>query len=67
MDDATLSELGYSADTIATARSYSDGLVKAAKALGAEPAEIMGLWNVPGYPELTNCQLMQVWRERHAS
>lgn len=66
MDDTTLLQLGYSADTISTARSYSEGLVKAAKALGAQPSDMMGLWDAPGYPELTSAQLMQVWAARHS-
>lgn len=67
MDDQTLLKQGYSMATIATARAHSDGLVRAAKALGAEPADVIGLWNVPGCPELTCNQLMQVWSSRHAS
>jgi hypothetical protein len=31
---------------------------EAVKILGATPADIAGLWNAPGYPELTTGQLM---------
>jgi hypothetical protein len=30
--------------------------------LNAAPADLPGLWNVPGYPELTTGQLISVWR-----
>lgn len=33
-----------------------------ARDLGATPADIPGLWNLPGYPELTTGQLIDVWR-----
>ena len=56
-----------SPENVATARLIADGLAVAARALGASPSDIMGLWNVPGYPELTSNQLMQIWSERHAS
>jgi len=36
-----------------------------AEKLGATPADIPGLWNLTGYPELTTGQLVQVWRERN--
>lgn len=32
----------------------------AAKIVGATPADIPGLWNAPGYPELTTGQLLQI-------
>ncbi|EQA97255.1 hypothetical protein L286_23300 [Sphingobium sp. HDIP04] len=32
----------------------------AARQLGATPADIPGLWNVPGLPELTTGQLLQI-------
>lgn len=32
--------------------------------LGATPSDIPGLWNAPGYPELTTGQLEQILRER---
>lgn len=32
----------------------------AAAAVNAKPAEIPGLWAVPGYPELTTNQLLQI-------
>lgn len=31
--------------------------------IGAQPADMPGLWNVPGYPEITTGQLMQVLRD----
>lgn len=33
-------------------------LEQAAAKLGATPADIPGLWNAPGYPELTSWQLL---------
>lgn len=33
---------------------------QAAKALNATPSDIAGLWNAPGYPELTTNQLVQI-------
>lgn len=33
-----------------------------ARQLGATPADIPGLWNAPGYPELTTAQLISAWR-----
>ncbi len=33
-----------------------------ARDLNAAPADLPGLWNVPGYPELTTGQLVSVWR-----
>jgi hypothetical protein len=38
-------------------------IAKIAETLGATPADIPGLWNLAGYPELTNGQLLQLWRE----
>ena len=32
----------------------------AAGRLGATPADVPGLWNLPGYPELTTGQLLEV-------
>ena len=32
--------------------------------LRATRADIPGLWNVPGYPELTTNQLMTVWKDQ---
>ena len=32
----------------------------AAEKLGARPASIPGLWNVPGHPELTTAQLIDL-------
>lgn len=31
--------------------------------IGATPADIPGLWNAPGYPELTTAQMVQVARQ----
>jgi hypothetical protein len=31
-----------------------------ARSMGATPADIPGLWNLPGYPELTTAQLVQI-------
>ncbi len=33
---------------------------RAARKIGATPADIPGLWNAPGYPELTTNQLLNV-------
>lgn len=33
----------------------------AASSLGAVPADIPGLWNVPGHPELTTGQLLDLF------
>jgi len=33
-------------------------IVEAARKLNATPANIPGLWNAPGYPELTTGQLL---------
>jgi hypothetical protein len=35
-------------------------LSDAVKKLNATPATIPGLWNAPGYPELTTAQLLQI-------
>lgn len=35
-------------------------VLEAARILGAVEADIPGLWNVPGYPELTTNQLIEV-------
>lgn len=40
---------------------------KIAAALGATPADIPGLWNVPGHPELTTGQLRSLWGRTIAS
>lgn len=56
----------YDNGTVAMARRYADQLVRAAKAMNAQPSDMFGLWNVPGYPELTNGQLLDVWRQRSA-
>ncbi len=39
---------------------YIDPVGDAAKALGATRADIPGLWNAPGYPELTTGQLLDI-------
>ena len=33
----------------------------AARVMGATPADIPGLWNVPGHPELTTGQLLDLF------
>lgn len=39
----------------------------AADFLRAKPAgDIPGLWNVPGHPELTSGQLLDLWRRRES-
>ena len=37
---------------------------RAAELIGATPADIPGLWNAPGYPELTTGQLLQIAAKR---
>ncbi len=44
-----------------------DPVAVAAERLGATPADIPGLWNVPGFPELTQGQLLQAARDPHAA
>lgn len=39
---------------------YPVAAYAAAKKLGAVPADIPGLWNVPGHPELTTGQLIDL-------
>lgn len=34
--------------------------------IGAAPADIPGLWNLPGYPELTTGQLLGIWLAKRA-
>lgn len=41
-----------------------DYLQRAASEMRATPADIPGLWNVPGYPELTTGQLLQEFGSR---
>ena len=36
----------------------SDHIAECARKLGATPADMPGLWNVPGYPELTTAQML---------
>lgn len=38
----------------------------AAAELGATPADMPGLWNLPGYPELTSAQLVQIFMDKPA-
>lgn len=40
--------------------SYPVAAYAAANKLGAVPADIPGLWNVPGHPELTTGQLIDL-------
>ena len=61
----TLNTADYDAGEIAMARRYAETLVRAEKAMNAQPSDIFGLWTVPGYPELTNGQLLDVWRQRN--
>jgi hypothetical protein len=42
----------------------TDNIAEIARGLGAWPADIPGLWNLAGYPELTTGQLVQVWQEQ---
>lgn len=44
-----------------------DAVIEAAKSLGAMPADIPGLWLVPGYPELTTGQMLQVAKQSQRS
>lgn len=37
-----------------------NSIVEAARKLNATPSDIPGLWNAPGYPELTTGQLLSV-------
>lgn len=57
----------YSADMFRLVRSEEpeyrrglnqDTLSAAAYAMGATPADVPGLWNLPGHPELTSNQLI---------
>ena len=36
-----------------------------AKVLGATPSDLPGLWNLPGFPELTTNQLLDVAAQLH--
>ncbi len=65
--DAEAIAARYSAGEVAMARRYADSLVRAAKALGATPSDMMGLWEVPGHPELTNGQLISLWRSSQSA
>lgn len=42
---------------------FLDPVRDAAERLGATPADIPGLWNAPGYPELTTGQLLSIARQ----
>jgi hypothetical protein len=48
------------ADFFAIMPTPTNGVQAAAMLLGATQADIPGLWNAPGYPELTTGQLLQV-------
>ena len=37
-----------------------NAIMQAALRIGATPADIPGLWNAPGYPELTTGQLLDI-------
>lgn len=52
-------------DKLARTRAVLD----ARQRLGAQPSDgtMPGLWNVPGYPELTTNQLLNLARARHPS
>lgn len=52
----------FSPEDVRIARAFADRLVFVAKALGAMPSDMMGLWNVPGHPELTSNELLQLWQ-----
>lgn len=41
-------------------------LAQAARILNATPADLPGLWNAPGYPELTDWQLIHAASSRPA-
>ena len=43
------------------------GVREACAGLGATPADVAGLWNAPGFPELTTNQLLSIWAERNAA
>ncbi|MGE4322440.1 MAG: hypothetical protein AB7E60_05365 [Sphingobium sp.] len=36
-------------------------IATAASSLGASPADLTGLWNVPGHPELTTGQMLDLF------
>ncbi len=38
----------------------TDHIANCAARLGATPADIPGLWNIPGYPELTTAQMLSL-------
>lgn len=37
-----------------------EAVLRAARRIGAQPSDIPGLWNAPGYPELTTGQLLSL-------
>lgn len=44
-----------------------DNVREACEGLGATPADVAGLWNAPGFPELTTNQLLSIWKGRNAA
>lgn len=40
--------------------TYANAAIAAAQRIGATRADIPGLWNAPGYPELTTGQLLDI-------
>lgn len=44
--------------------SRDEAMRAAAEKMNAKPADIPGLWWVPGYPELTTNQLLYLLRQR---
>ena len=41
-------------------RRFGMDVEELARKMGATPADIAGLWNMPGYPELTTGQLLNI-------
>jgi hypothetical protein len=53
-----------------TLETYGDrafSIMDAARRVGAVPTDIPGLWHVPGYPELTTMQMLQVAETKEPS
>ncbi len=65
MSEAEKVAAQFSPEDVRIARAFADRLVFAAKALGATPSDMIGLWNLPGHPELTSNQLLQLWQGDH--
>ena len=40
--------------------NYGNYILEMSKRIDAVPADIVGLWYAPGYPELTTSQMLQV-------